>query len=71
MRAKLEQMGITMLGAAMKEKPENHGEMIYRKLRQPPFSCKHWTWTMDLFVINLTQNFISIFTLLYFADDNP
>ena len=39
MRAKLEQQGITILGAPMKEKPENQGEMIYKKLSQPPFNC--------------------------------
>ena len=39
MRTKLEQKGITILGAPMKEKMENQGEKIYEKLSQPRFNC--------------------------------
>ena len=58
MQVKLEQKGIKMAGALMKEITENLGEMIYGKLRQPQINYWKRTLTMDLFVINLTQSFL-------------
>ena len=56
MQAKLEQKGMAIVGAPMKEKTEN----------QPPFDCLNWTWTMDLFVIIWSKCLFIYFYLYIF-----